>query len=127
MHKDFDTWNERKKKIHDSSPAVFFYEREVWWCAIGANVGYEEDGKNSHFTRPVLVLKKFSKDVFIGVPLSTTTKTGRYYFRFAFGEGESVALLSQVRLFDTKRLVDKMGRVSKHIHHEIRNRIKEIL
>ena len=55
MEKDFDTWNENKKKIHAKMSAVFYHEREVWWCALGVNVGYEQDGSGPEYYRPVLV------------------------------------------------------------------------
>lgn len=127
MNKDFDTWNKKKKNIHADVHELYFYEREVWWCSVGVNVGYEEDGKNGNFARPVLVLRKFSKDVFVGIPLSTTNKTGKYYFQFELLGKSSTALLSQIRLFDSKRLVDKMGKVSKSSHESIREAVKSIL
>lgn len=94
---------------------------------MGVNVGFEQDGKNEYFTRPVLVLKKFSKDVFIGVPLSTSNKEGKYYYKFNFQGQESNALLSQIRLFDTKRLKDKLGRLPKSIFKELRQKVKDLL
>lgn len=127
MKKDFDNWNEHKKAIDDTDAGLYFYEREIWWCSIGVNVGFEQDGKNEYFTRPVLILKKFSKDVFIGLPLSTSKKEGRYYFKFTFQGQKSNALLSQVRLFDAKRLKDKLGRLPKSIFKEIRQKVKDLL
>ncbi len=128
MYKDFDKWNEHKKEIHDKSDeGLYFYEREIWWCSLGVNIGYEQDGKNEFFARPVLVLKKFSKDVFIGVPLSTSNKEGRYYFKFNFQNQTSNALLSQIRLFDAKRLKDKLGQLPEEVFKEIRKRIKGLL
>lgn len=127
MSKDFDKWNEHKKRINETDADLYFYERDIWWCSLGVNVGFEQDGKNEHFTRPILILKKFSKDVFIGIPLSTSKKEGRYYFKFKFNNQESNALLSQIRLFDTKRLVDKLGKLPKSVFKEIRQRAKDIL
>lgn len=39
--KDFDNWNERKKKIHQGKKDIYFNEREIWWCMVGVNVGFE--------------------------------------------------------------------------------------
>lgn len=75
----------------------------------------------------MLVLKKFSKDVFIGIPLSTSNKEGRYYFKFDFQGEKSNALLSQIRLFDAKRLKDKLGRLPKSIFKEIRQKVKDLI
>jgi hypothetical protein len=63
MKKDFDGWIKKKKSLHESSKekAAYFYEREIWWCSIGINIGFEQDGKNEHFERPVLVLRKFNR------------------------------------------------------------------
>ena len=51
--KQFDSWNEKKKRTDGKSIAedFFFHEREVWWCAVGVNVGTEVDGKNDDFER----------------------------------------------------------------------------
>ena len=63
--KDFDTWNEEKKIVNERriDENLFFYDREVWWCSVGINVGIEADGKNSNFERPILVLKKFNSNI----------------------------------------------------------------
>ena len=128
MEKDFDHWNQEKKSTNDRDTLdLYFYEGEVWWMSLGINIGFEEDGKSQQFTRPVLVLKKFSQNVFIGVPLSTSGKTGKYYFNFAFAESQSTALLSQIRLFDSKRMVKKMGQIEKGVLEEIRTKVKGIL
>jgi mRNA interferase MazF len=125
--KDFDVWNREKKSIHKTPDALYFREREIWWVSIGVNVGFEEDGKNEYFTRPVLVFKKFSKNVFLGIPLSTTKKEGKYYFKFRFLVGESTAPLSQIRLFDTRRLKDKMGKLEDETFQKIRKEVKNLL
>ncbi|MEK7069101.1 MAG: type II toxin-antitoxin system PemK/MazF family toxin [Patescibacteria group bacterium] len=109
--KEFDRWNGKKKVVHTADTSdVYFYEREVWWVYLGANVGFEQDGTGEEFERPVLIIKKFNPNVFIGVPLSTTEKTGKYYF--SIGEVESkhaTAILSQIRLLDAKRLINRAG------------------
>jgi len=83
--KDFEGWSRIKQKIdaHDSIP--IFHEREIWWCSIGVNFGFEIYGKSDIFTRPVLIVKKFSPSTFLGLPLSTKSKKKRillpYYFQ----------------------------------------------
>lgn len=127
MPKDFDYWNEKKKFLNSKNIEIYFYEREVWWCSMGLNIGFEQDGKNENFTRPIVVLKKFNKNVFIGIPLSTSQKEGKYYFKFNFSGKISNAILSQIRLFDSKRLVDKLGRINKHTFQAIKEKVKNIL
>ena len=80
--KDFDVWNTIKKEVNKNERYTTFHEGEIWWCSIGLNIGDEEDGKNNNFERPVLVLKKFSKNMLIGIPLSTKIKEGKYYINF---------------------------------------------
>lgn len=53
MKKYFDAWNSKKKEIHGKSEAAFYHEREVWWCSLGVNVGYEQDGSDIEYSRPV--------------------------------------------------------------------------
>jgi hypothetical protein len=42
--KDFDSWNEIKKKTESEKPR-FYKVREIWWCRFGLNIGTEQDGK----------------------------------------------------------------------------------
>ncbi len=59
--KDFAGWTERKLQLQRELKTKFFSEREIWWAAIGHNLGDEEDGKGLDYTRPVLVLRKFNQ------------------------------------------------------------------
>ena len=127
MEKDFDTWNKHKKAVNGTEITLYFYEREVWWATIGVNVGFEQDGKGDRFARPVLILRKFSKNVFLGVPLTTAKRDTKYHYSFSFLDGTSTALLSQVRLFDSKRLLVKMGRISEKKFEEIRKKIRLLI
>jgi mRNA-degrading endonuclease toxin of MazEF toxin-antitoxin module len=80
-------------------------EREIYWCSIGYNVGYEEHGKGINFRRPVLIIKKFNTNLFWGVPLSTKIKEGnKYYFPITIKGQNQSALISQMRTFDSRRL-----------------------
>lgn len=111
MPKDFDTWNERKKVVHDCGSTPFFHEREVWWCTLGLNVGYEQDGGDT-FERPVLIIKKFNRDVLWALPLTTSDKRNQYYFPIS-GQPNSAVILSQLRLMSSKRLERLMYKLPK--------------
>ena len=65
MQKDFDKWNLEKKSIHSNQEFPFYNEREIWWCSLGVNVGFEQDGTGQKFDRPVLVIKGFNKNTFL--------------------------------------------------------------
>jgi mRNA interferase MazF len=130
MDKDFDCWN-NKKKIVDKKDMedIFFKEREIWWCHLGLNIGFEQDGKNDDFRRPVLVFKKFNKETFWAIPLTTKNKKGKYYFSFRVvsSDIDNTASLSQIRLIDSKRLIDKLGYISETDYLGIKDKIKSII
>ena len=56
MQKDFDGWNKLKKAIDASDDQrLYVHEGDIWWVRLGVNVGYEIDGKQREFSRPVVV------------------------------------------------------------------------
>ena len=113
MNKDFDRWNIEKKNTHNSQIWHVFYEREVWWCVVGVNVGVEIDGKHELYLRPVIILRKFNKEMAIVVPTTTQDKANRYYLKVAGDDGKNYnSCLSQLRTISSKRLVRKIGTIS---------------
>src|SRR5258708_31079247 len=110
IRKDFAGWMGIKKDLQAVTNPRFCKELEIWWVAIGHNVGDEEDGKGPYYTRPVLVLRKFNQNLFWGIPLTTTARRGEYYVHFRYKRHiNSAAILSQLRLFDAKRLLGQDG------------------
>jgi mRNA interferase MazF len=113
MKKDFWRWHTKKVQINETEGRALFQEREVWWCALGTNIGFEQDGSSEQFTRPVIVLSKFNLDTCLVVPLTARPKKGKYYFSVGAVSGrEAVAVLSQIRFVDRKRLVVKIAFIS---------------
>lgn len=124
MLKDYKRWHTEKSHINNSVGTVFFHEREVWWCALGENVGFEQDGGSEKFTRPVVVLTKFNLDVCLIVPLTGRTKSGKYYFPVGKVEGrDATAILSQLRLIDRKRLQLKIETLPQKVFEELTRRV----
>ncbi|MEI7720013.1 MAG: type II toxin-antitoxin system PemK/MazF family toxin [bacterium] len=125
MKKDYTKWHTKKSEIeHNDDTRVFFHEREVWWCSVGSNVGFEQDGKGQAFARPVLIFKKFNKEVFWALPLSTKVKTTKFYASVRLGDGvDRVAIVSQLRLTDAKRLIDKIGVIDEVNYMEIQKTV----
>lgn len=108
--KEFDSWNEIKKNIDTNKKNRRYHSGDVWWCSLGKNIGYEENGKGISFERPVLVIKGFSKQVCLIVPLNTTRKYGKFYsFLGKINGRDNYAILSHVRLIDSKRFVNQIG------------------
>lgn len=128
MGKDFKSWHDSKEKIDHREIRPYFYEREIWWCSMGLNVGFEQDGKGKDFSRPILVIKKFNKEVFIGLPLTTKPKVGRFYFSLkSHNRMERKVILSQIRLFDSKRLQEKLSTLSLSEFNEIKKTLIQLL
>jgi mRNA interferase MazF len=128
MEKDFDSWNQSKKKIHAEPALRFCHPREVWWCSLGVNVGFEQDGTGSNFDRPVVVMRGFNERIFLGVPLTGQEKTGKYYFPVGIvGNRYASAVLSQIRLIDAKRLVRKFAVLDEVVFKDLKNALVRTL
>jgi mRNA interferase MazF len=69
-------WNTIKKTTDaiDEEARLFYREGEVWWVRLGKNIGYEMNGKDREFTRPVIILKKYNQYSFLAAPLTTAVK-----------------------------------------------------
>ncbi len=111
LKSSFGEWNKIKKKINISNKKVFFKERDVFYVALGKNVGCEQNGKNEKFSRPVIVLRKFNNNIFLAVPLTTKIKNGEFYFNFFINNRDNSAILSQIKLIDSKRIIKKIGMI----------------
>jgi mRNA interferase MazF len=125
--KNFSKWSSLKKSVDEKKDDIFFDSREIWWCNLGVNIGYEQDGKSDLFTRPVLILKKHNKKVFTAIPLSSKVKPDNpYYQTFTFQDKEQSAVILQIRLIDSKTLISRMGYLSKGQFNKIKARVAEV-
>ena len=128
MSKDFEGWNNKKRRIHEANKAPFFHEREVWWCSLGINVGSEQDGTGTNYDRPVVIIRGFNKDLFFGVALTGKKKHGAYYFPIGEIENrQATAVLSQVRLIDAKRLVRKSCTLDEKVFSRLKDALQKVL
>ncbi|MFA6407923.1 MAG: type II toxin-antitoxin system PemK/MazF family toxin [Candidatus Paceibacterota bacterium] len=120
MKKDFWKWHSEKERINETKGTALFHEREVWWCALGANIGFEQDGGQKDFERPVVILKKFNLDACLIVPLTGKPKQGIYYLSVGKIENRNaVAVLSQVRFIDRKRLKNKICTMDEKLFNQL--------
>ena len=127
MYLNFLNWHHKKEIIHNESFRPFFQERDIWWCSIGLNVGYEQNGKGEDFGRPIIIFRKFSNEVFWGIPLTTKIHSGKFYIPVNLEDKIArVATLSQLKLMDGKRLYQKMGFLNKKDHECITQGIMEL-
>ncbi len=122
MIKKFLEWIGLKEKIHNNlSIPLYFNEGEIWWCAVGENIGIEINGKGELFSRPVFVYKKLSKDGFLGIPLSTQNKKGSWYMKISFKGEDNILNLAQIKVFSSSRMYEKMGALDDNDIQKIKN------
>lgn len=127
MQKDFDSWNEVKRKI-DTEQSRFYKTREIWWCRFGVNIGTEQNGRGRNFLRPIIVLRGFSPEACLVVPLTTSNK--KHSLRIPvgiIGGKEASANISQLRVLDTRRFVERIGVLEKQIFMDMRKTVRELL
>ena len=122
-----DKWNAIKKSIDTQKIIKKAQNKRIFWVCVGQNVGSEVYGKSGIFTRPVLVVNVFFNGTFLGVPLSSKAqnKKGKFYHKFIDSKGKmQVALLGQIRIFDTKRIETYIGKIDDENFKQIKEKIK---
>ena len=131
--KDFKRWHDKKRYIDTISQVPFFHEREIWFCYLGTNVGFEQDGSQEEFLRPVIIFKKFNKEIFWAIPLTKSSnkvnkKNEKYYYHFSFiPQINSVAILSQLRLIDARRLSRHIGAISEEDFRKLKQKLTALI
>jgi mRNA-degrading endonuclease toxin of MazEF toxin-antitoxin module len=127
MNEEYDKWNKIKKCLFNKEHTFTIKQREIYWIKIGKNIGFETYGKGDEFLRPVLVYKSFGK-TFLGIPLTTKSKSNKFYFEFSYIQNKlSYANLSQIRLFDTKRINQKSGKISQEKFNKLKIKFLELI
>ena len=130
MDEKFDKWNEVKKRTHKKDNKVGFKEREIFWLRLGQNIGDEEFGKGNEFQRPVLIIKKLTSNIFFGVPLTSTLKNNDYFHTIEYktkkGLMKNSAMILQLKAFDKKRLMSRIGMLNKNSFNEILEKIYKL-
>jgi mRNA interferase MazF len=128
MDSKYDEWNSLKKSISKrKQKPPYFKEREIWWLLIGYNIGHEIYGKGSNFVRPVLIIRKFNQYTFIGIPLSTKIKNNKFYVKISLRNKDISALISQMRVFSTKRMSNKQGVLNQQDYRKVINKTKDLI
>ena len=128
MKKDFDIWNIQKQKIHNHKMRKNYHAGDIWWVRMGVNIGFEQDGKHENFERPCLIIKGFNKEVCLIVPLTTKIKNNKFHsFVGKFARIDNYAILSQIKLIDTKRLVNQIGFIEYNLLSKIKKAIWDLI
>lgn len=126
MGQSLDEWNELKKTLDSNKRLVTFQERQIWWCSVGMNIGSEVYGKNELYSRPVLIVRKFSQRCFFGVPMTSNCEIRPNHFPTFFKGKHGCAKLEQLRYFDSKRLVRLMGYLPDDQYNSIREALADL-
>ncbi len=121
--KDFDEWNEVKKKV-EKQDRIEIREGSVWVCSFGLNIGYEINGKHTQYERPALVIRSFGVGGGIVLPLTSKDKKGKYVISF---NSTSNINLTQIRYLDSKRFRRFLFEIKDSQLHSIKNKLKDIL
>ncbi len=125
--KRFDEWNALKKKLHANIKPLIYREREIWWYSAGENIGHEINGKGIYFLRPILIVRKYGKSTFFGVPLSSRRHQGRWFSDIIVKDAIRSALLSQAGSFSTNRLHRLMDKAGTDDFKHVCEKLKELL
>jgi len=124
--KNFDEWNKKKKQA-DKDVSRFYTVREIWWCRLGVNIGAEQDGNGEDFLRPIVIMRSFGVNTCLIIPLTTSAQ--KHPLRIFVGkvkDENASAILSQIRVVDTKRLVEKAGFLNKDKFKELRKAVRNL-
>lgn len=108
---NYQAWSDLKRKLNTKQP-MNFSQRDILFISMGQNIGYEQYGKGKDFLRPVVVLKKFNKHLFLGIPLSSQVKNGYFFHEVSFKNRTNSALLLQSKTFDSKRIKYRLAKLS---------------
>lgn len=124
MYEDVNDWMQMQLRISsvDSFPRP--KSGQVWWCAIGLNIGSEQNG-GTNYERPVLVLRCWGS-LFWGVPITSSDPEGNKQKNCLFHALESTTYVSksgvakhltgylalhQLRAYDARRLKRRILRM----------------
>ncbi len=128
VDKDFSHWALVKSGLDVVDPPNYFFEGEVWWASLGVNIGHELNGKFPSYSRPIVILKTFSRSSLFYVPLTTAKEDRIKPFLFYVGEvipgKQSNASLSHASSMDGRRLLAKIGNLEQNLFNDLKKATK---
>lgn len=121
----YDKWNKIKKEISNKENKRVKVGK-IYWVHIGYNIGSEVYGKRNKFVRPVLVVKQINNiGLFLGIPLSS--KSNKLYYEFIDSKNRiQYAMLLQIRIFSSKRVINPHGNIDNKSLLDIKSKIKDL-
>ncbi len=125
---DMENWHKIKSKLIKNNKKLYFREWQIWFISMWLNIWFEENWKNKDFSRPVLILKKFNNDIFLWIPTTSIKKEWKFYDNiWIINNKENFLLLSQIRLYSTKRLLSHIWWISMIKLIEVKEKIKKLI
>lgn len=121
---EFFVWTKDKIKHHFKKiekKKVYFREKEIWWVALGKNVGLEINGKHDLFERPVLIIKKYNQHTCFVLPLTTQIKEPLPWYQIVidFDLKRSAINITQGRVISSRRLLRKEAVSDREVYNKI--------
>lgn len=137
MHdKDFDGWNNEKKKIEQnlSKKHIWVNKREVWLYYVWVNI-WNEISKNSPYIRPCLIINNyFIWDLIVIIPITTKYKPKfeKVFYKIPIkSKLPNFLMLNQITVISKKRLIRKVNienkKISATIFEDILDKLKILL
>ena len=127
MIKNFDKWNNLKKDIEKISRTLIIKEWDIWWTNLWINIQTEACWKWDSFKRPILIIKKLSKNTCIAIPLSSKIKSWTWFSTYEIKWIKYSALLYQIKMMHTNRFSFKFWEINKKHLNKIKKDLKYLL
>lgn len=131
MEEIFDKWNEVKKVVQNDEKIRLFKQRDIFFINMGQNVGFEQNGKGENFVRPIIILKRITNQMFLGIPLSSQLRKGGWFFEFEFDTKDDVsrniAIIPQIKMFSSRRLLNKIGVIKTKDFEILKQKVKDFI
>lgn len=129
IKENYDNWNVRKQNIQTSEKTknIYFKEGQLWWCSLGLNIGSESFGKGKNFRRPILIIKKLSSDLCIGLPITSKIKTGTWFVTVKLKSESKCIMLCQIRTLHKKRFQFKIGELNIKDFKTVKEKLENLL
>jgi mRNA-degrading endonuclease toxin of MazEF toxin-antitoxin module len=75
----------------------------------------------------VVILRKFSSDMFLAVPCTTKLKNGSWFHPFFVDGEERRAVMSQLRSISSRRLIRKLGNMTPDDFSTLQNSVINLI
>lgn len=127
MKKEFDAWNTKKQGLDKTKRELLFKEGEIWWCAIGKNIGEEVYGKGEEFRRPVVIFRKLTSNSCLAIPTTTKPRNGSWYHHLKVADKDRWVMMNQMRFISANRLWVRESSLSASEFNELKKSVAKLL